>query len=166
MELNIDWIEKLARAEEQLERSDHIDFHAYLDDSKVVEAETIGFLNVLREKLSAYVEAFNALRAGSNTIKIFRISGTAAEFMLFRNSLKLIFANPRVGVIHVRFTSLAGGAYTRLLKNKEEEPLDGDALEAQIGPFNEVFWTYRGQRVDATFLVKHYLTEFIKNSSR
>ena len=86
--------------------------------------------------------------------------------MVFRNSLKLIFSNPRQGVCHIRFTSLAGGAYTRMLQTKNEDPIDGDVLEAQIGPFNEVYWTYRGQRISADFLVKHYLTEFIKNSSR
>ena len=43
MEINIDWVEQLARTEEKLENADHVEFNAYLDDRKLLRKRPVHF---------------------------------------------------------------------------------------------------------------------------
>ena len=39
-------------------------------------------------------------------------------------------------------------------------------FEAKWGAFEEVLWSYKGQPFKSVFLVRHYMTLFIKDSAR
>jgi hypothetical protein len=122
---------------------------------------------------AAFVEAsssFNQLKISTaGRIKIYGISNTHADFMLFRNGFKLIFALREPGVVSIRFDFVgsafaqpssstdAGGAQT-----KGEE----DFLTARWGAFGDLVWTYQDQSVKADYLVRYYLTRFIRESAK
>ena len=71
-----------------------------------------------------------------------------------------------MGVIRLAFTSHTGGVFAARLDAVSPPEQGGHEMIGQIGPFNEVVWTMKGQKINSAFLVKHYLTEFIKNSAR
>jgi hypothetical protein len=39
-------------------------------------------------------------------------------------------------------------------------------IKAHIGPFNKIQWLFENQEVEVDSLVRHYLSEFIKQSAR
>ena len=44
--------------------------------------------------------------------------------------------------------------------------MDEELFEAKWGAFEEVLWSFKGQPFKIQYLVRHYLTLFIKDSSR
>jgi hypothetical protein len=111
------------------------------------------------------------------TIKVYGISNTKADFLLFRNSLKLVITFSKPGQIEISFHSISGGLFAPHKmpeKNKrlgiprppgEIEVESGDFVDIELGPFNEALWNFKGHQVTPTAVVRFYLTEFIKNSA-
>ncbi|MBI2609403.1 MAG: hypothetical protein HYW47_07400 [Deltaproteobacteria bacterium] len=153
-----EWIEKLAKEEISIEETGEFDLHRRQDEQKLLEELALQFLYDLRREFTTCINSFNTYRGEQrNTIKIYGIQGTESDFLVFRNSLKLIVAKERPGTISLSFTSLRGG-----LKSANDE--GSDYLEAELGPFNDAQWKFKSQPVTAQALVRYYLTEFIKNS--
>ena len=86
--------------------------------------------------------------------------------MLFRNSLKLIVARRSPDVISIGFLSNNGGLFTARLANENQSVHAIHEIKAHVGPFNNISWRFQDESVEIEPLVKYYLTEFIKNSSR
>ena len=109
-------------------------------------------MNQLKDYLELYVAKFNEYRGSKHSgsqIKIFKISNTVNDFMLFRNSLRLIFNRKAYDLI------------TITLGDKEPEK-----IMAHIGPFNNISWKYQGEDIDIRALTRHYLSQFIVSSTR
>src|SRR4051812_1889016 len=88
----ISWIKDLVLAEQQMEDSGIIDMSAGFDAEKELEDATIEFLADLKTGFIEAASTFNQLKGSAlGTIKIYGISKTRADFMLFRNGFKLIF---------------------------------------------------------------------------
>jgi hypothetical protein len=164
----LDWVRDLVRAEQQLEAADMVDFNVGFDGERLMEEETIQFLDKLKENFVDYASAFNQMKGVSiGNIKIYGISNTRADFMLFRNGLKLIFAMKKPGIIAVR-TSVAGGFFPgQAGADVASSATDEDAIESQWGAFNELFWTHRKMKINNTeHMVRFYLSRFIRESAR
>lgn len=167
--VNTRWIENLALEELNTEESGIINIEGHLNPQRALEESSINFMEDIKELFEVYATKFNEFRSNkdaTNQIKIFKISNTINDFMLFRNSLKLVVARKSDDVISIGFLSTSGGLFPARL-NYEDSPSSGiHQIKANIGPFNDIRWEFSGEKVDIDALVKHYLTEFIKHSAR
>ncbi len=167
--LTTSWIESLAIEEINMEESGVINFNEHLSPEKILEESSIEFMNSLRDYFEIFITKFNELRASKDnrsSIKIFKISNTVNDFMLFRNSLKLVVARRSSDVITIGFLSNAGGLFSARLNNEIKAVNSVHEIQANVGPFGEVSWRFKGEKVKQEALAKHYLTEFIKHSAR
>jgi len=163
------WIENLALEEINMEESGVIQFNDHLNSSIHLEQSSIKFIDNLRDLFEVYVTKFNHYRCGKNQgpqIKIFKISNTVNDFMLFRNSLKLVMARKANDLIGIGFMSNTGGLYSARLTKDQPAINMAHEIKAYLGPFNEISWRFEGEIIEVDSLVKHYLTEFIKHSAQ
>lgn len=175
MELNSErristtWIENLALEEINMEESGIINVNEHLNPMHMLEEASIEFMENIRELFEIYATKFNEYRSGrdqSRCIKIFKISNTVNDFMLFRNSLKLVVARRIADVITIGFLSNSGGLFAARLNFEAGSTNQIHEIKANVGPFNNISWKFQGENVNLDALVKHYLTEFIKHSAR
>lgn len=164
------WIEQLALDELNMDESGIIDFNEHLNPTFLLEESSIEFMNSLRDKFEVYTTIFNEYRNGSSngaTIKIFKISNTVNDFMLFRNSLRLIFSRKANDLISIGFLSSGKDLFAARLSDSEiQGGQHAHEIRAHIGPFNNITWRFAGEVVQIDSLVRHYLSEFIKQSAR
>jgi hypothetical protein len=130
---------------------------------QAIEESTVDFLNDLRSYFQEYIRVFNSFSdAGKkfSEIKIFNLTQGAADFMLYRNGIKLIVANTAHGVIQFSYDqhSSAPGAKSDLLIPQPEEIL------AQLGAFGVIRWTYRSENISEDQVSKHFFSEFVRAS--
>jgi len=161
---DVHWLKRLSENETELLRTGSGDFVSHQDHRKVVEEATLEFMHELREEFLSCVDLFNSYRGGShlpNSVKIFSISNTAADFIIFRNTLKLVVSNPALGVINFGFVNRANTFTKAPVKTKRE----GYDLIAQLYPFNDLAWTFHGERVSVDAVVRYLFTDFVKSSA-
>jgi len=168
--LQTQWIENLAIEEMNMEESGIIHFHDHLNTQKILEESSIEIMEQLKELFEVFTARFNEFRTNqtdrSKAIKIFKISNTVNDFMLFRNSLKLVIARRSVDAISIGFISNTSGAFGARLSLNDQGPQTIQEIRAQVGAFNKITWTFQGEKIDPMALVKHYLSEFIRYSAR
>lgn len=162
----LDWVRDLVRAEQQLEESDMVDFSVGFDEQKLLEDESIAFLERLKEEFVEYASAFNQMKGLSvGNIKIYGIANTRADFMLFRNGLKLIFSILKPGTISVKMNY--GGYFPAKMSAGSTASEEEELIESQWGAFNELFWCYRKVRLSGNdHMVRFYLSRFIHESAK
>lgn len=163
------WIESLALEELNMEESGVVNFAEHLNPSRLLEESSIELMEDLKERFEVYLTKFNEYRGdNSNTgsIKIFKISNTINDFMLFRNSLKLVVARRSADVISVGFLSNSGGLFAARMNYEGNATSKLHEIKAHVGPFNKITWKFQGENVDVDSLVRHYLTEFVRHSAR
>jgi hypothetical protein len=121
---------------------------------------------------TAFVDAassFNQLKGSTvGRIKIYGISNTHADFMLFRNGFKLIFSLKEPGVLGIRFHYVGAGfvQVNAASDNGQKPPSEEDVLIARWGAFGDLVWTYQEQPVKTDYLVRYYVTRFIRESAK
>lgn len=167
----ISWIKDLVKAEQQMEESGMIDMNFEFDAEKALVQESIQFLLALKTEFVDSSSSFNELKPSPiGRIKIYGIAKTHADFMLFRNGFKMIFSLKAPGKISVKFNFI-GTNYiptpgqpdaSQTTTNVAEENL----IEAKWGAFGEIIWTYQNQPVKLEYMVRHYMSSFIKESSK
>lgn len=162
------WIENLAIEEINMAESGVIDIHEHLNPIHFLEESSIEFMNELRDRVELFVAKFNEYRGhqSNSHIKIFKISNTVNDFMLFRNSLRLIFARKANDLISIAFITNGKDLLAPRLRADDAFGSEGiHEVRAHLGPFNKITWRFQGEPVDMEAMVKHYLTEFIKQSA-
>src|SRR5262249_50944718 len=104
-------------------------------------------------------------------IKVYNIAQSAADFMVFRNQVKLVVNNSTHGVIqisfaqHIRGTMSVDGMAHGATSNPIALPAglsQAQELLAQIGPFRDVYWTFQGERITPAQVAKFYFIEFAR----
>lgn len=168
--LNYAWIENLAMDEINMDESGIVNINGHLNPELLLEESSIALMNDIRDRLEAYITKFNEHRGKVNatsSIKIFKISNTVNDFMLFRNSLRLIFARKAHDTISIGFLANGKDIYgARLSFNDQFGSSNIHEIHAHIGPFNKITWRFNNEPVELDAMVRHYLTEFIINSAR
>ena len=162
------WIRELVSADEQLEKSVMIDMNLGLDTQRILVNESIQFLLGLKTDFAEAAAQFNELKPSVlGRIKVYGIAKTHADFMLFRNGYKMIFSLKSAGVISMRFHYVGQMAIPQP-QSKESTTIvmEEELFEAKWGAFEEVQWFYKNLPFKPAYLVRHYLTTFIKESSR
>lgn len=159
------WIHDLAKGEIHPEADKILELGKAFDPQQLVEESTMQFLTELREGFARFAKLFNGYSEGGSRfseVKIYSVAQTAADFMVFRNQVKLVVGNAAHGVIRITFArhvpntvGFPGNANDR----KEGQPSD---LLAQVGPFRNVYWIFDGQRIAPDEVTKFYFAEFIR----
>lgn len=160
---NLGWIHEIARAEASPEAEALYNLGQVSAPQQAIEESTVEFLTDLRAYFQEYVRLFNSLsEAGKkfSEIKIFNLTQGAADFMLYRNGIKLIVANTTHGVIQISYDRhMIGGAM-----NADFNIPQAEDLLAQLGAFGSVYWTYRSERVESDQVAKHFFSEFTRTT--
>jgi hypothetical protein len=167
----ISWIKELVKAEQQMEESGLVDMSFGFDTDRILVNETVQFLLALKTEFVDTSTTFNELKPSAlGRIKIYGIAKTHADFMLFRNGFKMIFALKSPGQIAIRFNFIgtnyipAPGSLEAI--QASQNVMDEHIVEAKWGAFGELAWTYQGLPVKMEYMVRHYMTLFIKESSK
>ncbi len=164
------WIHELARAEIHPDAEAVLNLGKSFDSQQLVEESTIDFLMELREQFSEFARLFNGYSetgARFQEIKIYNLAQSAADFMMFRNQIKLVLTNHAHGVIQIAFAQHVRGTLDvngQIMGAQPQSPVAGQSQEllAQLGPFRDVYWTFQGERVNPEQVAKFYFAEFIR----
>jgi len=169
------WIHELARGELYPDVEKALQMGSSFDPQQLVEESTIEFLAELREKFAEYAKVFNTFSEKGTRfqeIKVYSAAQTAADFMVFRNQIKLLVTNVSHGVIQLVFTHHVRGTLSvdgqvqvtsggAAAQGAAQAPQPQDLL-AQVGPFRDVFWTFQGEKVTPEQVAKFYFIEFAR----
>ncbi len=166
----IGWIRDLVSAEEQMEESGIVDMGTGTSLEKTLVQETLNYLQLLKTEFIEAATAFNELKASPlGRIKIYGIAKTHADFMLFRNGFKMIFSLRAPGQVSIRFNFIGPNympSQIPSVSNTAAPMMDEHVIEAKIGPFSDLTWSFEGHVVNLQNVVKHHLTLFIKESAK
>jgi hypothetical protein len=159
---DLEWIKSLVDAELKMEENGTIENVPPFDPAQTMQTATLNFLNSARDGFVDYITAFNQMRGQPvGGIKIYGISRTEADFMLFRNGFKLMFSAIEPGKVSVRFQNPSAVG---------QDPLgaafDEDQLTAQWGAFGEIKWVFDQLEIKREHLVRYYLERFIRESAQ
>lgn len=161
----LSWIKDLVKAEQNMEEAGVIDFSAGFEPEKHLSDSTIQYLNEIKSGFIDAATTFNQLKGTPiGRIKIYGISNTEADFMLFRNGVKLIFSTKSAGKISIKFHFAGSGIMNPIEPTQEES--NEESLLAKWGPFGDVIWTYNQQPVKLDFLIRYYMSRFVKESAK
>lgn len=155
------WIKDLVRLEQDMEASGLISLPESSPSPEQLSEHTIEFMQQLRTAFTANSAVFNHMKGFLGSLKIYGIANTQADFMLFRHGHKLIFSIKEPGLISVRMKF-----NDQLLNNNKTIPTEepADFIKGEWGPFNELKWTYNDHIINIDYLIRYYMTVFVKNS--
>ncbi len=163
----LNWIKDLVLSEQQMEDTGMVDITAGFDPEKELEEATTEFLMDIK---TAFVEAsasFNQLKGSSvGTIKIYGISKTKADFMLFRNGYKLIFSYRSPGMVGITFSSTVPVFVPGQVASESTSTNNVDTLKARWGAYGELNWTSNDLPLNIDYLVRYYMCRFVKESAK
>lgn len=160
----LNWVRDLVKIEQQMEESGIVDFNIGFDPEKHLFSESLHFLEDLKASFVEIATAFNQMKGTQlGRIKIYGISNTHADFMLFRNGFKLIFALKEPGIVGIRF-QFAGSQFTPGTPTQVSQ--DEDLLYARWGAFGDLQWTFQDQPIKIDYLVKYYMSRFVRESAK
>ncbi|HVJ65381.1 MAG TPA: hypothetical protein VM901_09010, partial [Bdellovibrionota bacterium] len=150
----------LALEERRMEREGVVDFSNTYRKQELLKLSTIEYAKLLQAQFRRELELFNeARRSAASSIQLYRVSKTEADFMLFRNGVKLIISAAQAGRIHFAFNQYMGQVHAPAHSPQME-------IEAQWGSLDQLVWIYRGEKIEAKDLVRYFMTEFVKQSYR
>jgi len=154
------WLTELAYSERRMEKTGEVDYTNHFQKPVILKARTTEFLQILKKAFQSAVEDFNESRNSvTHSIRVYKISGTENDFMIFRNGIKLIISGQQAGLIQFVFNQYLGHIFAPSQKPMIE-------IEATWGAFDQLHWTFKGQRVEHSEIVRYFLTEFIHQSSK
>lgn len=164
------WIKELVRAEQQMEEKGMIDFDYGFDPAQLLASQSLSFLKLIKESFVEAASSFNQLKGSAvGRVKIYGISNTEADFMLFRNGLKLIFSLKEPGVIGIRY-QFVGAPSLGAVANPEAAGAtahgDEEFLLARWGAFGELNWTYQDHSLKVDYMVRYFLSKFVRESAK
>jgi hypothetical protein len=162
----LSWIKELVLAEQQMEDAGVVDMEAGFDPNRQIEDATYEFITDLKAAFVEAASAFNQMKGSTlGQIRIYGISKTKADFMLFRNGFKLIFSMRQPGTITVSY-STAVAQYVPGQPLNADESKGSDLLRATWGAFGQLIWTYNDHSINVDYLVRYYMSRFVKDSAR
>ena len=158
----LSWIKELVETEHAMEESGVINISTGFNPERQLYNQSLKMLGHLKSEFIDASTAFNQMKNSPlGRVKVYSISETQADFMLFRNGFKLIFSLKQPGKISMRFHHAAN-----LNPAFAAKPNDEEFLIAEWGPFGDLLWTYNGKAVKTNYLIRYYTTRFIHESAK
>lgn len=157
------WIRDLAKAEKQMEETGVVEVG--YNAEKDVEELTLDFLRDLRLAFTESASAFNQIKGSvQGSIKIYGVSKTIADFMLFRNGSRLLFTcrGPGMIVVQMQHGGASAGIPGQQVYNESLGSVE--YLKAKWGAFGELVWTHNDLPINLDFLVRYYVSRFVRES--
>lgn len=170
MDLDKGWIHDLAKGEIHPEAERILGVGKTHDPQQLVEESTVNFLTEMRSAFDEHARIFNGYSEDGRTfspVKVYSLAQSAADFMVFRNQVKLVVSNSAHGVVQISFAMHASnglGATTGRTEEGSGAAGKPQELLAQIGPFRDVQWTFQGEKVNAAQVARFYFVEFVRTS--
>ncbi|OFZ17843.1 MAG: hypothetical protein A2Z20_05685 [Bdellovibrionales bacterium RBG_16_40_8] len=162
---NIDWIKELVITEQQMEDTGTINLSAVSLDAHLDE-QTLEFMQDIKAGFVEAAATFNQFKGSAvGTLKIYGISNTKADFMLFRNGYKLIFSIKRAGEIEV-YSSIMSTHFLTGAQEQEAKPTERDSIRAHWGAYGELQWHNKNLPVKLDYLIRYYLSRFVRESTK
>jgi hypothetical protein len=168
----MNWIHELAKAEIHPDAEKLLQLGRSFDPHQLVEENTIDYLTELRAHFAEFAKVFNSYSQESarfSEVKIYGIANSSADFMVFRNQVKLVVTNSAHGVIQFAFAKHIRGAVSFNGKGGNSDDVSGSQwvgqpheLVAEVGPFRDVYWTYQRTRVSPVEVARFYFSEFAR----
>jgi len=158
------WIHDLTRAEISPEAEALYHLNRSGTPEQAIEESTVDYLTDLRAYFQEFVRSFNSFSETGKKfaeIKIFNLTQGAADFMLYRNGIKLIVANTAHGVIQFSYDQHMNAS--PVAKVEPGVP-NAEEILAQMGAFGAIRWTYRSEKVECDQVSKHFFAEFVRAS--
>ena len=164
---NLAWIKQLIRSELTMQGKEETPFQGEFGTPISLKDDTNAYLNDLKSRFVASCSAFNQLKGSTHgRIKIYGISKSEADFMIFRNGYKLIFSTQDPGKINVTFNHMGSNCLPGQETSQTQiKVADQDTLTARWMAFGQLTWTHKDQDTDTDFLIRHYLSRFIRISA-
>lgn len=154
------WATELALAERQAERLGVVDYIGGLQKHEVLRMRTHEFLLKIHTAFREQLELFNESRhSPAHVIQLYKINNTQDDFMLFRNGAKLVVSGAQAGRILFGFNQFMGQVF-------QGNALPTTEISALWGPFEQLVWMYKGERVVLDDLVRYFFSEFVRQSFR
>lgn len=163
------WIKDLVKFDQEIEESGIIDMAAGFDPDKEIVSQSFEFITSLKNSFVDLATTFNQLKGTTlGSIKVYGISNTHADFMLFRNGFKLIFSLEEAGKISIksRHQGLGFVPGSVASESKKEKEHSDRFLVARWGAFGELKWFFDEQEVNKDFLVRYYISKFVRESAK
>ena len=152
------WSVELALSERRAHRMGVVDFANAYQKQELLKIRTQEFTATLQNTFREHVELFNETRRSpAHAIQLYKVSQTAEDFMLFRNGVKLVVSGQRSGRVLLAFNQYLGQIFAPTSSPTVE-------IEASWGAFDQLFWQYKGERVQVLDLVRYFMTEFVRQS--
>jgi len=192
-----DWLRELALSEKKLEEDGFLNNPDQFDLDRIMAQASVDYMIECKNHFVSMVDNFNELKTSPyGKIKIFHVTNTHLDFMLFRNNLKFIFSLREPGLISARFETAIGPyvafqnpgqlsiqVYQAELQQKRQtsfvdfhsapiqpngptQAIGEHTLLAKWAPFNQLKWHFRDQEFQRDAMVKYYLSLFIRESSK
>jgi len=150
----------LALEERRMERDGVVDFSNTYRKQELLKLHTVEYAQKIQSLFRRELEIFNeARRSASSSIQLYKVSKTEADFMLFRNGVKLIVSASQSGRIQFAFNQYLG----QVLAPTHAPQME---IEARWGALDQLVWTFKGDKIEAMDLVRYFMTEFVKQSYR
>ena len=143
------WIENLALEELRMEESGVVNFNDHLNPSFFLEESSINLMEDIKQEVDFFVSKFNDYRDNQGSqIKFFKISNTINDFMLFRNSLRLVFARKNINLITIGFLSSTGQIFGPRINEQSAVTDAPHELKAKVGAYNKIIWEFVGEEIE------------------
>ena len=152
------WIKNLVRMEQDIEASGQVSLPEAVPGVEELSEHTHEFMRQLRAAFTSYCSVFNHIKGFLGSLRIYGIANTKTDFMLFRHGHKLIFSVKDPGLIAIRFN------FNTPLSAEPAHQESADFLKGEWGAFNELKWTYNNDTVNIDYLIRYYISLFVKNS--
>ena len=160
---DLNWIKELVISEQNFETQGIVDYSHEFRNEKTLAQDTLNYLLDIKTVFIDKSSAFNQFKGSPvGYIKVYSVSKTQADFMLFRNGCKLIFSYLNPGEIGVFFNRVRS-VYVPGEGVNTEKTCEA-ILKAYVGAFDEVEWYCNDRPFKMDSLVRYYMTRFTKES--
>ncbi len=162
---HLSWVKDLVEAEKNMHETGLVDVYMDILGNEYFTQQSIRFITTLRNDFTQAVNMFNDLIDTPNQkIKIYSISRSQADFMLFRNGLKLMCSLKKVGEVCFRMSYLNPqppvAGETNTLESKDQE----DIILGVHGPMGNIEWQYKNRPINTEALIRYYMIRFTRES--
>jgi len=157
---DIDWAVDLAQSEREAEKMGVVDYLGSQQKHEILRLRTDEFMHKLAASFRRQVELFNdARKSPAHMVQVYKVNRSKDDFMMFRNGNKLLVSGAQAGRILFGFNQFMGGPL-------QNAPLPTVEISAVWGPFEQLIWMYKAERVVLEDIVRYFFTEFVRLSFR
>ncbi len=154
------WIKNLVRMEQDMEARGQMPQPETTPSKEELAEQTHEFMRQLRTAFTNHCSVFNHIKGFLGSLRIYGIAKTKTDFMLFRHGHKLIFSVKNPGLISIRMN------FNTPLNNipSTNSTESADFIKGEWGAFNELKWTHNNNPINIDYLIRYYMSFFVKNS--